>query len=104
MKPTAVSDGDFDTLVLRSTEPVLVDFWAEWCGPCKMVAPEMERLAKDREGKIVVAKVDTEELGDVAGRYGIRSIPTMILFYGGRESKRVSGAMPASRIAAELGV
>ena len=64
----------------------------------------MERLAKEREGTIVVAKVDTEELGEIAGRFGIRSIPTMILFSGGRESKRVSGAMPAARIAAELGV
>lgn len=98
------SAADFEELVSASPLPVLVDFWADWCGPCKTVAPEIERLAKDREGKIVVAKVDTEELGDIAGRFGIRSIPTMVLFSGGRESKRVSGAMPAARIAAALGV
>ena len=98
------SNADFEELVSASPLPVIVDFWADWCGPCKMVAPEMEKLAKAREGKVIVAKVDTEELRDIAGRFGIRSIPTMILFSNGRETKRVSGAMPAAQIAGALGL
>ncbi len=101
--PIAVrSAEDFDELVSKSTLPVLVDFWAAWCGPCRAVAPELESLARDREGRIVVAKVDTEALPGVAGRFGIRSIPTMILFRNGAEAERLSGAMPASQIAARL--
>lgn len=103
--PVAVaSAADFDELVRDAPVPVLVDFWADWCGPCHAVAPELEKLARDKTGAVVVAKVDTEALRDVAGRYGIRSIPTMILFSGGKEAKRVSGAMPASAIARELGI
>ena len=98
------STSDFDELVQSSPLPVLVDFWADWCGPCRTVAPELAKLAGQREGKLVVAKVDTEELPDVASRFGIRSIPTMILFVGGREAKRISGAMPANAIAAQLSV
>jgi thioredoxin 2 len=90
---------DFDDLVSGSPLPVLVDFWAEWCGPCHMVAPELEKLARENVGKVVVAKVDTDRVPDVAGRFGIRSIPTMILFRDGREAKRVSGAMQAADIA-----
>ena len=82
----------------------MIDFWAAWCGPCRVVAPELERLAKDRRGRTVVAKVDTEALPGLASRYDIRSIPTMVLFSGGREANRVSGALPAAQIAARLGV
>jgi len=103
--PVALSsDADFDELVQSSPLPVLVDFWADWCGPCRMVAPELEKLAQSREGKLVVAKVDTEALPNVAARFGIRSIPTMVLFEGGREAKRIAGAMPANAIASQLSV
>jgi thioredoxin 2 len=93
---------EFDELLEHSPLPVVVDFWAAWCGPCRSVAPEVERLAKDRSGEVVIAKVDTEALPDVAGRYAIRGIPTFIAFRAGKESKRTSGAMPASAIASAL--
>lgn len=102
-RPIAISSAqDFDELIRDASEPVLVDFWAAWCPPCRAVAPELERLAVARAGSVVVAKVDTEALPDVSARFGIRSIPTMILFRNGKESSRVSGAMPASEIAARL--
>jgi thioredoxin 2 len=104
-RPVAVATSqDFDELVRSSPAPVLVDFWAAWCGPCRMVAPELEKLAGERAGEVVVAKVDTDALPDVAGRFGIRSIPTMIVFRDGKEANRVSGAMPANEIAARLAV
>lgn len=93
---------DFDELVRDSPLPVLVDFWAAWCGPCRMVAPEMEKLARDRSQRVLVAKVDTEALPSVAQRFNIRSIPTMILFRGGAEARRLSGAMPAAEISRKL--
>jgi thioredoxin 2 len=104
-KPVAVGGAaELDQLVREAKVPVLVDFWAAWCGPCRAVAPELERLAQQRAGKVVVAKLDTEAAPDVAQRFGIRSIPTMVVFRGGAESQRVSGAMPAAEIAARLGV
>lgn len=96
------SKEDFEELVRESPLPVLVDFWAEWCGPCKMVGPELAKIAGKRGGQLVVAKVDTEALPEVAGRFGIRSIPTMILFKGGKEADRLSGAMPAAAIEERL--
>jgi thioredoxin 2 len=104
-KPVTVrTTSDFDELVRDSPLPVLVDFWAAWCGPCRVVGPELERLAEERAGTVVVAKVDTDALPDVAGRFRIRSIPTMVLFREGKEAKRLSGAMPASNIAAGLAI
>jgi thioredoxin 2 len=102
-KPVVIaSAGDFDELVREAPLPVLVDFWAAWCPPCRAVAPELEKVAHERAGSVIVAKVDTEALPEVAGRFDIRSIPTMILFRDGREAKRIIGAMPANRIAAGL--
>jgi thioredoxin 2 len=102
-RPVALASAqDFDELVRDSTAPVLVDFWAAWCGPCRTLAPELEKLARERTGRLVVAKVDTEALPALAARFGIQSIPTMIVFRGGKEAERLSGAMPAGAIAARL--
>jgi thioredoxin 2 len=103
--PVAVlSTPDFDELVKDSPLPVLVDFWAAWCGPCRVVAPQVDLLAKKNSGKLVAAKVDTDALTDVAARFSIRGIPTLVLFREGKEQKRVSGAMSADAIAKELGI
>jgi thioredoxin 2 len=99
-----LSSQDFDELIGNAKIPVLVDFWAAWCAPCRMVAPELEKVASSRPGALIVAKVDTEALPQVAARFAIRSIPTMILFRGGREIERVSGAMKASAIASRFGL
>ena len=104
-RPVAItSPEDFDELVRDAPSPVVVDFWAEWCGPCRTVAPELEKLAKSRAGGLVVAKVDTDAVPQIAGRVAIRSIPTFVAFRDGREAARVSGAMPASALVERLGV
>ncbi len=96
------SASDFDELVKGAPLPVLVDFWADWCAPCRMVAPELVKVAGQKQEHLIVAKVNTEALPEVAGRFDIDAIPTMILFQGGRESKRIAGAQPASGILREL--
>jgi thioredoxin 2 len=89
---------DFDRLVAKSALPVVVDYWAPWCGPCRMVAPELEKVAARQAGRAIVVKVNTDELDDLGQRFGIRSIPTLAVFVGGREVTRSAGARPASDI------
>jgi thioredoxin 2 len=88
----------FDAAVNGSALPILVDFWAPWCGPCKMVAPELERVARSNAGRYLVLKVNTDVLEDVAARFRIRSIPTLALLADGREIERIAGARPAAEI------
>ena len=102
MGVSKVSDSDFEAQVLKSTEPVVVDFWAEWCGPCKMVSPVLEEIAEEHKGKLTIAKLNVDENPDVAMRYGVMSIPTLALFIGGVEKKRLIGAMPKRNIVTEL--
>jgi thioredoxin 2 len=88
----------FDAAVSRSQIPVVIDFWAPWCGPCRMVAPELERLARSAAGRYVIVKVNTEAQTELAARFRIQSIPTMAVMLGGRELARAAGARPASEI------
>jgi thioredoxin 2 len=90
------SDLVFDALISRSTLPVLVDFWAPWCGPCKMVAPEFRKVAQEMAGQLVLAKVNTDEVPSLSARFRVTAIPTMALFKNGLEVARQAGAMPAT--------
>src|SRR4029079_11732698 len=94
----AQSAADFDRLVASASVPIVVDYWAPWCGPCRMVAPELVKVAASNAGRFVVVKVNTDALPELGERFRIRSIPTMAIFEGGREAARTAGAMPAAQI------
>ena len=93
-EPVHVSDAAFEKTVLQSSVPVIVDFWAPWCGPCKMVAPTLEKLAKEHSGKLLVAKVNTDDNPEWAMKYGVQGIPTMLFVAGGKIVHRQVGALP----------
>ena len=95
---------NFENVVLNNDKPVLVDFWATWCGPCKMIAPVVEEIAQEYEDKIVVAKIDVDEVPSVAAKYNVMSIPTLIVFENGKEVNRLVGFRPKAQIVAALGL
>ena len=93
-KPQEITDAEFDQEVLKADLPVVVDFWAEWCGPCKVIAPMLEELADEYDGKIKFVKVDTEENFETPSSYGILSLPTLLVFKDGQQIERITGARP----------
>lgn len=97
-----ISDTSFEADVLKSDKPVLVDFWAEWCGPCKMIGPFVEEIAKEYEGKAVVGKVDVDSNPKTSMDYGIRNIPTLLIFKNGQIVDKIVGAVPKSMLADKL--
>ena len=98
----AVTDASFEQDVLKSDLPVLIDFWAPWCGPCRMVAPIVDEIATEFEGKIKVFKLNTDENPNVASQYGIRSIPTLMIFKGGQKVDTVVGAVPKKTLSSTI--
>ena len=93
-----VSDASFEADVLKADQPVLVDFWAEWCGPCKQIAPALEEIAKDMEGQVTIAKINIDQNGGTPTKYGVRGIPTLMLFKNGQVTATKVGAMPKTAL------
>ncbi len=101
-KPVPISDATFEQEVLKADKPVLVDFWATWCGPCRMIAPVLEEIAADKGESLKIAKLDVDANPVSAGRFGVRAIPTMIVFKDGKEAQRLVGYMPKERLLQQL--
>lgn len=99
MTPANVTDASFESDVINADEPVVVDFWAEWCQPCKMIAPSLEELAVEMDGKVKIAKVNVDENQQTAMKYGVRSIPTLIMFKNGEPASTQVGAVPKGKLA-----
>ncbi|HOV04908.1 MAG TPA: thioredoxin [Hyphomicrobiales bacterium] len=99
MATKKVTDSSFEADVLKSAEPVVVDFWADWCGPCRMIAPALEEIGNEMAGKVTIAKLNIDENPQTAVKYGVRSIPTLILFKNGKPASMQVGAQPKSRLA-----
>jgi thioredoxin 1 len=97
-----LSDSSFDTEVLQSATPVMVDFWAEWCGPCKMLGPTIDQLADEYQGRIKIAKLNVDDNSSTASRFAIRGIPAMLIFQGGQVKEQLQGALPKANIAKAL--
>jgi thioredoxin 1 len=98
MATKTITDQSFSTDVLGASEPVLVDFWAEWCGPCRMIGPALEEISEALQGKVTIAKINIDENPETPGRYGVRGIPTMLLFKGGQPVAQKVGAAPRGQI------
>jgi thioredoxin 1 len=102
MKPVTITDANFENEVIKSDIPVLIDFWATWCGPCKAIAPIVEDLAKEYDGKVKVGKVDVDDNQQTAIKYGIRSIPTLLIMKNGKVNDTIVGAVPKAQIVQKL--
>lgn len=102
MKPITISDDNFENEVLKSEQPVLIDFWAAWCGPCRMIAPIVEELAGEYDGKVKIGKLDVDNNQQTAIKYGVRSIPTLLVFKNGEVKDTIIGAVPKAQIAQKL--